>query len=157
MKLPKLGHNVLRPRDRHHAADTNNRAKVTVLVAEDDEEMRKMLALSLELEGFVVQVAANGAECVSQIRRSAPDILLLDLVLPWINGLEVLATVRSEPRTKHLPVIVATGTPIQPQNLRGLGPAAILHKPFGQDRLLATIGSMLRQPAGSSKVRLAPG
>src|SRR5689334_22231198 len=106
--------------------DTSSQAvtptKVDVLVVEDDAEIRKMLGTALLFEGFNVQVASNGAEGLSAVRRRVPDLILLDLVLPWVNGIELLAALRTDEGTADVPVIVVTGTPTQPHDLHGLGP-----------------------------------
>jgi DNA-binding response OmpR family regulator len=90
------------------------------------------------------------------LRRTTPDLILLDLVLPWINGLEVLTTLRSSPATEHVPVIVMTGTATRPLDLNGLGPVDIVHKPFEVERLMTLITNVLQRPRGRSrKVLLA--
>jgi DNA-binding response OmpR family regulator len=124
--------------------------QVDVLVFEDDSGVRKMLGTALLFEGFNVQVATNGAEGLSYLRRKVPDLILLDLVLPWVNGIEVLAALRTEPKTEHVPVIVVTGTATQPHDLRGFGPIDIVHKPFDTDQLLALVAGVLRRPRGHS-------
>ena len=131
-------------------------AKIAVLVVEDDSALLGMVGSALTLEGFKVETAGNGAEGLSCLRRATPDLILLDLVLPWINGLEVLATLRSDPATEDVPVIVMTGTATRPHDLNGLGPVDIVHKPFEIDRLVGLIATVLRRPRGlSRKVLLA--
>lgn len=131
-------------------------AKVGVLVVEDDAALLSMVGTALLFEGFKVETAGNGAEGLSCLRRATPDLILLDLVLPWINGLEVLATLRSDSATEDVPVIVMTGTATRPQDLNGLGPVDIVHKPFEIERLMNLITTVLRRPRGRSrKVLLA--
>lgn len=131
-------------------------AKLAVLVVEDDAALLNMVGTALLFEGFKVETAGNGAEGLSCLRRGTPDLILLDLVLPWINGLEVLATLRSDPATEDVPVIVMTGTATRPQDLNGLGPVDIVHKPFEIERLMNLITNVLRRPRGlSRKVLLA--
>jgi two-component system, OmpR family, phosphate regulon response regulator PhoB len=125
--------------------------KVDVLVVEDDADVRQLLGTALLFEGFSVQVASNGAEGLSCLRRKVPDLILLDLVLPWVNGIEVLAALRTEPNTAHVPVIVVTGTATQPHDLYGLGPIDIVRKPFDADQLLSLIAGVLRRPRGHSR------
>ena len=130
--------------------------KVGVLVVEDDAALLSMLGSALLFEGFKVETAGNGAEGLSCLRRATPDLILLDLVLPWINGLEVLTTLRSDSVTEDVPVIVMTGTATRPQDLNGLGPVDIVHKPFELERLMNLITNVLRRPRGlSRKVLLA--
>src|SRR5437867_2937630 len=104
-----------------------------------------MLGTALTLEGFTVQEAANGAEALSAVRRRKPDVVLLDLVMPWINGLEVLTAIRMDPATADVPVIVMTGTPAQPHDLRGMGPVDLIHKPIEIEALLARLAVALRR------------
>ena len=131
-------------------------AKVAVLVVEDDAALLSMVGTALLFEGFKVETAGNGAEGLSCVRRGTPDLILLDLVMPWINGLEVLATLRSDAATEDIPVIVMTGTATRPQDLNGLGPVDIVHKPFEVERLINLITNVLRRPRGRSrKVMLA--
>lgn len=120
-------------------------ARVAVLIAEDDPGLRAMLGTALTLEGFAVQEAANGAEALSAVRRRKPDVVLLDLVMPWVNGLEVLTAIRMDPATEDVPVIVMTGTPAQPHDLRGLGPVDLMHKPIEIEALLARVAAALRR------------
>ncbi len=123
-------------------------SQVDVLVVEDDGAMRQMMGTALLFEGFNVQLASNGAEGLSSVRRKVPDLILLDLVLPWVNGIEVLAALRTDPATSHVPVIVVTGTATQPRDLQDLGPIDIVYKPFQPDQLMSLIGGVLRQPRG---------
>ena len=131
-------------------------AKVAVLVVEDDAALLGMVGTALLFEGFKVETAGNGAEGLSCLRRATPDLILLDLVMPWVNGLEVLASLRNDPVTEDVPVIVMTGTATRPHDLNGLGPVDIVHKPFEIERLMTLITNVLRRPRGlSRKVLLA--
>lgn len=125
--------------------------KVAVLVVEDDAALLGMVGTALLFEGFKVETAANGAEGLKCLRRTTPDLILLDLVMPWINGLEVLTTLRSDPVTEDVPVIVITGTATRPEDLNGLGPVDIVHKPFEIERLMNLIPIVLRRPRGRSR------
>lgn len=131
-------------------------ATVAVLVVEDDAALLTMVGTALLFEGFKVETAGNGAEGLNCLRRTTPDLILLDLVLPLINGLELLTTLRSSPKTEDVAVIVMTGTATSPQELNGLGPVDIVYKPFEIERLMALITNVLRRPRGHSrKVLLA--
>jgi DNA-binding response OmpR family regulator len=117
-----------------------------VLIVEDDQELRELLRTTLEGEGFTAEIATDGAEGLSRLRRGVPDLVLLDLVLPGINGLEVLMALRSDPAARRVPVIVMTGTQTQASELRGLGVVALLYKPFAAEALLARVAAVLRLP-----------
>lgn len=77
-----------------------------ILLVEDDKFLATALSDKLAREGFVVIKAANGQEAAAKIRLERPDLVLLDLIMPQKNGFEVLAEMKLEPLTKHIPVIV---------------------------------------------------
>jgi DNA-binding response OmpR family regulator len=78
----------------------------TILIIEDDDFLRSLAVAKLEKEGFTVRMAANGQEGLDQLRQGVPDLLILDLMLPMVSGFDILKTVRSEPTTSQLKVIV---------------------------------------------------
>jgi DNA-binding response OmpR family regulator len=90
--------------DEVHAA----RGGKTVLIVEDEEPLRRVLRDLLERDGFHVLEANNGVQALDQIDRGAPDVVVLDLNLPQLDGFGVLARLRSRPATAHLPVIILT-------------------------------------------------
>ncbi len=77
-----------------------------ILVVEDDEFISEIIARKLEKSGFSISLAHDGQEAIDQLAKSTPDIVLLDILLPKVNGLEVLKSIRSKPETKQLPVLV---------------------------------------------------
>lgn len=77
-----------------------------VLLVEDDPPMVKMYATKLEKEGFEVAIAYNGEDGLAKVKEWAPDLVLLDLMIPRMGGMDVLATIRSEVKTKNLPVLI---------------------------------------------------
>ena len=79
---------------------------VRVLFVEDDAAIAQMYRLRLELDGYQVEVAGDGEVALEMARSSAPDIIFLDLRLPKLDGLEVLETLRSDPLTKTVPVVI---------------------------------------------------
>src|ERR1043165_10179837 len=80
-----------------------------ILVVEDMDSVVDLLRSLLQGEGFEVAVAQDGPEALEALRREKPDLMLLDLILPGLDGLEVLRRVRQDPITAHLPVIVLSG------------------------------------------------
>ena len=83
-------------------------AKETILVVEDEEDIRELLKYNLEKEGYQVFGAATGEEALQAVRDRRPDLILLDLMLPGIDGLEVCRRIRGEAQTQHLPIIMLT-------------------------------------------------
>ena len=79
-----------------------------ILLIEDDKFLRKAAEATLHRHGFDVLVATNGEEGLKLAKKDAPDLILLDLIMPKVNGFEVLRTLKSEPATAQIPVIVLT-------------------------------------------------
>jgi CheY-like chemotaxis protein len=128
--------------------DVAARTPPTLLVVDDDEFQRKLTAPILESEGYRVRVASCGTEAISLLSRSGADLVLLDYLMPDINGLEVLARLKSDPRLGSIPVIMITGNSERGIVLdsRRLGVADFLVKPYDRQTLLGKIARVLRIP-----------
>ncbi len=83
-------------------------AKGTILIAEDDLTLRDMYQARLEAGGYRVLLAANGEEALKILEQEEPDMILLDIMMPKINGLDVLEKMKRNPATKGIPVIILT-------------------------------------------------
>ena len=130
-----------------------------ILVIEDEPRILGFLARGLEVEGFRVDGAQNGAEGLKRARRDAYDLVLLDLLLPGLDGLSVLRELnRAKP---ELPVVIVSARADLPTKLQGfgLGAADYLSKPFSFDELLARIRVQLKKAGqgGSGQVVRAGG
>src|SRR5262249_27294127 len=121
----------------------------TILVVEDDDALRRMFEQTLVFDGFKVLSAAHGAEALRILNTTTPALVVLDLVLPWVNGLEVLATRGGTPRLAAIPVVVVTGTPMTLRDLGDSGPLTILRKPINVDALAPTIQASLARASWS--------
>jgi len=117
----------------------------TVLVVEDDEALRRLIEQVLVFDGFKVLSAGHGAEALRLLNSVTPALVVLDLVLPWVNGLEVLATMRATPRLRNVPVLVVTGTLTTEWDVHAYHPLTILHKPVNVEALTPTIQQLLTQ------------
>jgi DNA-binding response OmpR family regulator len=117
---------------------------IRVLVAEDDVDLQGFLRETLESEGMHVQTAADGAGTLLAVGADPPDIVLLDLDLPDLDGLDVLSAVR---RRGDLPVIVLTGRRLEQDRVAGLerGADDYVLKPFSARELIARIRTVLRR------------
>jgi len=82
---------------------------VTVLVVDDYADARNLWAEYLHLAGFAVLTAADGPEALATVQSNLPDVILLDLELPGLSGLEVAAELKASPETRHIPLIATTG------------------------------------------------
>jgi DNA-binding response OmpR family regulator len=118
--------------------------KKRVLVVEDDRALARVLSDTLAFSGFEVSSVADGNAVLPEIRRFAPDIVLLDLVLPAISGLKLCSLIRQGGRT---PVIMLTALSQTKQKIQGLSAGAddYITKPFDYDELLARIQAILRR------------
>jgi DNA-binding response OmpR family regulator len=116
----------------------------TILVVDDERTLRETLAESLETEGFVVVQAADGREAVNAFRRSHPDLILLDLMLPELSGTEVCRIIRSE---SGVPILMLTAKSAELDKVVGLelGADDYVTKPFSFRELLARIRALLRR------------
>ncbi|MFH9737273.1 response regulator transcription factor [Streptomyces roseolus] len=115
-----------------------------VLVVDDNKVIRQLIRVNLELEGFEVVTAADGAECLDVVHRVRPDVVTLDVVMPRLDGIKTAQRLREDPRTRHLPVaIISAGG-------EGEGaPAAdaFLAKPFEPAELVRVVRQLLhREP-----------
>jgi DNA-binding NarL/FixJ family response regulator len=131
-----------------------------ILVIDDDARLREHYREILKLEGYDVQEARNGREGVERARKEPPDLVLCDITMPEMNGHRVLETLRSEPRTAHVPFVFLTGWNEREDIRTGmnLGADDYLTKPVVPDELAATIRARLRraESAGASGARKAP-
>ena len=128
--------------------------KPYVLVVEDEAALATMLRYNLERQGFRVEEAVDGQEALTRISESAPDIVLLDWMLPVMSGIEVCRQLRRRPATRDLPVIMVTARTEDQDAVRGLNTGAddYITKPFNMDALLARMRALLRR-AGAVPVR----
>jgi len=109
--------------------------KLRVLIVEDNSDVRRLYAIGLNQRGFEVKLAANGAEAVERIRAERPDVILLDWLMPLMDGGEVLARVD----TNGIPIIVISGQPAPPDEDRDRRIVSWLTKPVTIDELVEQI------------------
>jgi len=116
----------------------------TILVVDDDQGLRELIRISLEHEGYTVIQAANGLECVSAVREQQPDLVLLDVMMPEMDGLEACSRLREFSR---VPVLMLTARVQSTDIVTGLDKGAddYLVKPFNMDELSARIRALLRR------------
>lgn len=123
-----------------------------VMVIEDEKEIRDLLRYNLEKAGFRVAAFGDGEEGLEQLFASRPDAVVLDLMLPGRNGLEILREVRAEPATVDVPVIVLTARGAEMDKLLGFDHGAddYLTKPFSPRELIARVRALLRRSRPAS-------
>jgi diguanylate cyclase (GGDEF)-like protein len=128
---------------------------ITILVVEDDRTIAELLRETLEIEGYSAVTARNGEEAIQCALREMPHLILLDIMLPKLNGYEVIQRLRSHPKTVHIPIIAISAKTALSDKVKAfeLGADNYLTKPFDTDELLARIRSQLRR---SQQYALSP-
>ena len=118
-----------------------------VLVVEDEPDIRDLIVLHLAREGFRCRTAANGVDALAEARRAPPDLLVLDLMLPGLGGLEVCRRLRADPATAALPIIMLTAKADEVDRVVGLevGADDYVVKPFSPKELVARVRAVLRR------------
>lgn len=118
-----------------------------VLVVEDEEPLAVVLRYNLEAEGYEVSVAARGDEAEAQIAEGAPDLVLLDWMLPGLSGIELCRRLRGRSDTRQMPIIMLTARGEEAERIRGLvtGADDYVVKPFSLPELMARVRALLRR------------
>ena len=118
----------------------------TILVVEDDPAIGRLLRATLEAEGYLAVVAATGEDGIDYALREVPQLLLLDLTLPGINGFEVVERLRANTKTAHIPVVILSARHDTEVKVRAFDSSVddYLTKPFNTDELMARIRTQLR-------------
>jgi len=116
-----------------------------ILIADDEPHIRRILEFLLEQAGYRVDTACDGREALARVRADQPDLLLLDVMMPQLDGFAVLEQIRRERETQGLPVIMLTARDESPSRVRGLkgGANDYVAKPFDHEELLARVANML--------------
>ena len=122
-------------------------AKPKILVIEDEPDLLEVVQYNLEREGHKVIVCRNGEQGLSRIRTDDPDLVILDLMLPGMDGVEVCRQVKSDPVTRNIPVIMVTAKSEESDIVLGLGIGAddYITKPFSPRELVARVKVVLRR------------
>ena len=112
-----------------------------ILVVDDHPPTVRLIQNALEQEGFSVASAANGAECLLALHRELPDLVVLDVIMPVMDGFQTLRILRENAQTKHLPVIILSIRDSDKDVLEGwqTGVDLYLTKPFQMDELVAAV------------------
>ncbi|WP_282791360.1 response regulator [Streptomyces sp. CC224B] len=115
-----------------------------VLVVDDNKVIRQLIRVNLELEGFEVVTAADGAECLDVVHQVRPDVVTLDVVMPRLDGLRAAARLRTDPRTRHLPLVVVSAcTQYEVEAGLEVGVDAFLAKPFEPNELVEVVRQLV--------------
>lgn len=132
-------------------------AKQHVFVVEDEEDILDLIRHHLAKEGYAVSTAANGMEAVKAILRKPPDLVLLDLMLPGLDGLEVCRMLKKDAQTSDVPILMVTAKDEESDVVAGLelGADDYVVKPFRMKELIARVRAALRRRRGPAPEREA--
>ncbi|GAB4197152.1 MAG: response regulator [Coleofasciculaceae cyanobacterium] len=118
----------------------------TVLVVEDSVTQREMIKILLKDTHLIVTVAIDGAEALEKIYEHCPDLIVLDIVMPHLNGYEVCRRLKADPRTQNVPIVMCSSKGQELDRYWGMkqGADAYIAKPFKPNELVKTIKQLLR-------------
>lgn len=122
-------------------------AMALILVVDDDPTIVKLVQLNLEIEDFEVVTASNGREALEAVAEHKPDLVLCDVMMPVMNGLEVVQRMKRDPSTAGIPIVLlsAKAQELDVQHGRGAGADEYVTKPFDPDHLLDTVRRLLEE------------
>ena len=134
-------------------ASAKARAQPLVLVVEDYQDAREMYAAYLQFSGFTVAEAGNGIEAIETTHELMPDIVLMDLALPRMDGWEATRRLKNDERTRHIPIVALTGHALagHAEGARDAGCDAFVTKPCLPDALVAEIRRLLDHHRGKTE------
>ena len=119
---------------------------ISILIAEDYDDNRELLRLILSGAKYQVREATNGLECVMSARQNPPDLIMVDLCMPELDGWEVFGILKADPITAHIPCIAFTAySESECERSLKAGFAAFVEKPFRTEEMLETLSRVLRQ------------
>ncbi|MFM7602570.1 MAG: response regulator transcription factor [Pseudanabaena sp.] len=119
----------------------------TVLVVEDSVTQREMIEDLLKGSGLTVKTAGDGVEALEQIQGSCPDIVVMDIVMPRMNGYELCRRIKTDPKTERVPVVMCSSKDEEFDRYWGMkqGADAYIAKPFQPQELVGTVKQLLRK------------
>lgn len=118
-----------------------------ILIAEDEKDIRDLVKFALEVGGHTVVAVGNGEAAVSAAQEHLPDLILLDMRMPRLTGLEACTRIKADPATQHIPVVFLSGNGADEDSeaQRVAGATGFINKPFDPMQLLQRVGQFLDQ------------
>ena len=118
-----------------------------VLIVDDEPDIVQLISYNLKKEGFHIATALDGEEALTKVREGHLDLVILDLMLPGIHGMELCRILRNNPKTAHVPIIMLTARGEESDKIRGLETGAddYMTKPFSPKELIARVKAILRR------------
>ena len=125
----------------------------SILIVDDDDSIRSLLQQELSDAGYIIDEAKNGKEALEQVRKKRPDLIILDIMMPEMNGFDVAAVLKNDPQTMDIPIIVLSIVQDKTRGFR-IGVDRYLTKPIDTGVLFKEIGSLLEQGKSKKKVMI---
>src|ERR1700733_3900267 len=124
-------------------------AKKKILVIEDDRDISELISYNLEREGYEIACLYDGSQAIDFVHKRKPELIILDLMLPEVDGIEICRTLKSDPNTKHIPIVMLTAKSEEADMVVGLqmGADDYIPKPFSPKVLVARIKAIVRRMA----------
>lgn len=121
--------------------------KGKVLIVEDESTIAKTMRLALKAAGFEVDQAEDGLECLKKVRKEKPDLIILDVMLPKLDGFKVCRLIKFDKNTSHIPILLCSARHSDTDRERGrrAGADEYIVKPFDLDRLVGTVKNRIHQ------------
>ena len=122
-------------------------ANERILIVDDEEDVLELVRYNLDRSGYQIETAASGEEALSKARKNSPDLIILDLMLPGIDGLEVCKKLKSDLKTEHIPIVMLTAKGDEADIVTGLelGAEDYVTKPFSPKILIARVRRILHR------------
>ena len=121
--------------------------EATILVVDDVRIIRRLVKVNLELEGHTVFEAENGKEALERIGELKPDLILLDVIMPFLDGFQVLKRLREDEQTRSIPVIMLTSCTEEANQIKSweIGISDFVAKPFNPNALVSVVNQVLNE------------
>jgi len=118
-----------------------------ILVVDDEVDLVETIRLPLEMEGYTVRVSYNGEDALNQARKENPNLIILDIMLPKLDGYKVCRLLKFDERYKHIPILMLTAKTQEKDKILGMGTGAdeYITKPFDIDELVEKVKAYLKK------------
>jgi CheY-like chemotaxis protein len=136
-----------------HTAPNSKEKNQTILVVDDEKHIRDLLKQELSESGYIVKEAEDGKKALEMIRKEIPDLLILDVMMPEMNGFDLAAILKNDPLTMDIPILILSIVQDKERGIR-LGVDRYLTKPIDTDKLFQEVGSLLEQGKSRKKVMI---
>ena len=151
-KPPDLENLIKQLKDQMAQSPSNVSGKnATILIVDDDDSIRSLLQQELGDAGYLIKEASNGKQALESVRKNKPDLIILDIMMPEMNGFDVAAILKNDPQTMDIPIIVLSVVQDKVRGFR-IGVDRYLTKPIDTGQLFSEVGALLEQGKSRKKV-----